>query len=233
MKVAVMQPYFLPYIGYWQLVNAVHKFIVYDNIQFTKSSWIRRNRILVNGQAKMIALPVKKDSDYLDVRERYLAETFPKIKKKILNQIRMSYQKAPEFNHVIPVITECLNYENKNLFDFIYHSIIKVLSYLGIDTEIIISSSLDIDHTLRKQYRIIKICKTLEGTMYINPIGGLDLYDKEEFQKKGIELRFIKTEFFNYNQFDYSFIPNLSIIDVMMFNSKDRLKKILECYTLL
>lgn len=227
MKIGTMQPYFFPYIGYWQLINVVDKFVVYDNIQFTKKSWIRRNKILVNGKDRLFTLSIKKDSDYLDVRERYLSETFQKERKKLLNQIKMAYKNAPQFETVFPIIEECINFDNDNLFEYIYYSIVKVLKYLDIDTEIIISSSIDMDHSLHNKYRVIEACKALEGNIYINPIGGVELYDKEEFLKNGIDLKFLHTDEFEYRQYDNHFVPNLSIIDMMMFNSKCEIKEIL------
>lgn len=233
MKISIMQPYFFPYIGYWQLINAVDKFVVYDNIQFTKKSWIRRNRILVNGKDKLFTLPIKKDSDYLDVRERYLSETFPEERKKLLNQIKMAYKNAPQFKAVFTLIEDCINFDNDNLFEYIYHSIIKVLKYLDIDTEIIISSSIDMDHSLHNKYRVMETCKALGGDIYINPIGGVELYDKEEFFQNGIELKFLQTEPFEYKQYDNSFVPNLSIIDIIMFNLAEKIHEILDEYKLL
>lgn len=230
MKVGIMQPYFFPYIGYWQLINAVDKFVVYDNIEFTKKSWIRRNRILVNSQDKLFTLPIKKASDYLDVRERYLSETFPEEGEKLLNQIKISYNKSPQFNTVFPIIEKCIRFDNRNLFEYIYHSILTVLNYLEISTEIIISSSIVMDHSLRNKYRVIETCKKLGGDVYINLIGGMEMYEKEEFRENSIELKFLHTDEFEYKQYDNPFIPNLSIIDVMMFNSKEEINEILSMY---
>ncbi len=97
MKVAIMQPYFLPYIGYFQLINAVDKFVIYDNIEFTKKGWINRNRILVNGKDEFISLPITKASDFLHANQRYLASNFENEKNKILRKIKESYRKAPYF----------------------------------------------------------------------------------------------------------------------------------------
>ncbi len=83
MKLAIMQPYFFPYIGYFQLINTVDEFVVYDNIEFTKKGWINRNRILVNGKDEYITLPIKKDSDFLHVKDRFLAETWSKDSAKM------------------------------------------------------------------------------------------------------------------------------------------------------
>ena len=233
MKLAIMQPYFLPYIGYWQLINAVDKFVIYDNIQYTKSGWIRRNRILLNGKDFMISLPVKKDSDFLDIKDRYLSDNFLNEKNKIKNQITAAYRKAPYFKLVMPIIERILDNEEKNLFLYLYNSILLVKEYLNINTELIISSSINMNHTLKSQDRVLEICKQLKADHYINPIGGTKLYDKEEFKKHGIKLSFLKTDDIIYKQFDNEFIPNLSIIDVMMFNSRETINEFLNKYSLI
>ena len=135
MKIGIMQPYFLPYIGYFQLLNAVDKYVIYDNIQFTKKGWINRNRILQNGKDALITITVEKDSDYLDVCQRLVSSGFDK--RKLLNQIKESYRKAPYFNDVMPLIEDIVNYEDSNLFNYIYHSIVNICGYLKIDTELI------------------------------------------------------------------------------------------------
>lgn len=232
MKIGIMQPYFFPYIGYWQLINAVDVFVVYDNIQFTKKGWIKRNRIMMNGKEMIISLPIKNDSDYLNINERFLPETFSKDRTKILNQIKAAYNKAPEFDSVFPILERSMNCGKDNLFDFIYVTIDEIVNYLGINTKIVISSSINMDHSLKNKERVISTCKTLGGDQYLNPIGGMELYDKAYFSSHGIDLKFIKTDDIEYNQFEYSFISNLSIIDVLMFNSQDKIKELLNCYSL-
>ena len=233
MKLAIMQPYFLPYIGYFQLINAVDQFVVYDNIQFTKKGWFHRNRILVNGTDKMFTIPLKKDSDYLDVMQRDLADSFDKESNKTIRMIEASYRKAPYYKEVMPLVQECFQPCSGNLFDFIYASLTLLMQFLQIDTEIIISSSIDIDHTLKSQGKVLAISKSLKADIYINVIGGRDIYTAEAFKNNGIELRFIKTKPIEYKQFDNRFVPWLSIIDVMMFNSKEIINKYLHHYELL
>ena len=228
-----MQPYFFPYLGYFQLMNAVDEFVIYDNIQYTKKGWINRNRVLSNGQDKMISLPLKKASDYSEVVARSLSDTWPKDKHKIINLIKSCYTKAPYFKQVFPVIEESLLHEDVNLFNFLFASIKKLNQYLNIETKIIISSSLDVDHALKRQDKVISICQNLNAQTYINPIGGLDLYNKEDFNNKGINLSFIKSDSIFYKQFKNDFIPSLSIIDVLMFNSKEQVKKYLQNYALI
>ncbi len=232
MKLAIMQPYFLPYIGYFQLINVVDQFVVYDNIQFTKKGWFHRNRILVNGTDKMFSIPLKKDSDYLDVAQRELADSFYKESNKTIRTIEASYRKAPYYKEVMPLVEKCFQRSSGNLFRFIHTSLTLLTQFLEIGTEIIISSSIDIDHTLKSQDKVLAICKSLDADTYINAIGGKDLYTAEAFRNEGIELRFIKTKPIEYKQFDNEFVQWLSIIDVMMFNSKERIVNMLNLFTL-
>jgi hypothetical protein len=233
MKLAVMQPYFFPYIGYFQLINSVDKFIIYDNIQYTKKGWINRNRILVDKKDQLITLPIKKDSDYLNIVERELSESWRKDKNKMLNIIKSSYNKAPYFQETFELISKCLNDSEINLFKFIYDSIILINDYLEIKTPIVISSTINIDHTLKSQDKVLSLCKEQNTDIYINSIGGIELYDKEIFKKNNIELNFIKSNQIQYTQFNNEFVPWLSIIDVMMFNSREQIKEYLNNYTLI
>jgi len=233
MKIGIMQPYIFPYIGYFQLINSVDEFIIYDNIQYTKKGWINRNRILTNGKDQLITLPIKKDSDYLNIVERELSESWEKDKNKILNIIKSSYNKAPYFQETFELILKCLNNPKTNLFKFIYDSIILINGYLEIKTPIVISSTVNIDHTLKSQNKVLSLCKEQNADVYINSIGGIELYDKEIFKQNGIELNFIKSNPIKYKQFNNEFVPWLSIIDVMMFNSKAKIQEYLNEYTLI
>jgi hypothetical protein len=230
-KIAIMQPYFFPYIGYFQLIHSVDEFVVYDNIEFTKKGWINRNRILVNGIDVYISLPLKKDSDFLHVKDRFLADTWDVERKKMLNRIIESYRKAPFFRETYEVLERCIMYEDHNLFNFIFHSVLTLVNYLNIDTKLTVSSTLSIDHQLKSEDKVIAICKLQQAGVYINPIGGVSLYDKERFLSHNLELKFQKSNTINYKQFNKEFIPWLSIIDVMMFNSKDDLASFLTNYS--
>jgi len=220
MKVAIMQPYLFPYIGYFQLMNAVDEFVVYDNIEFTKKGWINRNRILMNGVDTMISFPLKKDSDFLPIKDRYLADNWPTDRKKLLNKIAELYKKAPYFKDAFPVVEEIILSEEMNLFKYLLHSLEILKVYLGILTPLIISSNINVDHGLKSADKVMAICNKIGATVYINPIGGIDLYQKESFKNNGLELHFLKTGNVIYNQFGNTFVPFLSIIDVMMFNDQ-------------
>ena len=228
-----MQPYFFPYIGYFQLINAVDEFVIYDNIQFTKKGWINRNRILVNLKDDYISLPIKKDSDYLNVNQRFLSDTWPIDSKKMLNRILESYRKAPQFEEAYLLFEKCLNVEEHNLFNFIQNSLIETLNYLSINTKILKSSSIEIDHQLKSEEKVLAICKAQNASTYINPIGGIELYSKERFERNGIKFQFQKSNPINYLQYKNEFVPWLSILDVLMFNTKDEIKSFLSDYQLI
>jgi hypothetical protein len=233
MKIAIMQPYFLPYIGYFQLLNSVDKFVIYDNIQFTKKGWIHRNRMLLNGTDEYLTLPLKKASDFLNVNERELSDSFEVDKHKMLRKIKELYSKSPQYDTVHPIIESIFSNNDKNLFNFILNSINKINNYLDIQTEIVISSSIPINHDLKSEVKVIAICKALKATKYINAIGGLDLYTKSTFQENEIDLNFIKSRPIEYLQYDKKFVPWLSILDVLYFNSKEQTKEYLQQYTMI
>jgi WbqC-like protein family len=230
MKIAIMQPYFVPYIGYFQLINAVDKFVIYDNIKYTKKGWINRNRILVDGTDEYITLPIKKDSDYLNVDQRKLADSFIDDKNKILRKLTYAYRKAPHYDEVFQLMERILETPESNLFEFIYKSLQEICRFLDINTEFIISSGLPIDHGLKAQDKVIEICKALSADTYINPSGGVELYNGKTFQENGIALAFLQTGPVQYQQFKDNFIASLSIIDVMMFNSREEIKKYLHSF---
>lgn len=219
MKIAIMQPYFLPYISYWQLIAAVDAFVVYDNIKYTKKGWINRNRFLRSGVEDTFSLPLRKDSDFLDVNQRFLADSFDR--EALLNRFREAYRKAPESSSVMPLLEGIIRNPASNLFDYIFASIQLVCEFLGIRTPLVVSSTIDCDHSLKAAERVQAICKALGADTYLNPVGGMELYSQEDFAEQGIELKFLKALPFEYPQSGNPFVPWLSIIDVLMFNSKE------------
>jgi hypothetical protein len=231
MKLAIMQPYFFPYIGYFQLIKSVDLFVVYDNIKYTKKGWINRNRFLQNGKDADFTISLKKDSDLLDVKDRAVSPDFDK--KKLLDKIKEAYRKAPYFEKTFQLFEDVLNHDETNLFNYIYFSIKEVCQELGIKAKIIVSSTVGIDHSLKSQDKVIAICKNLGADVYINAIGGRELYAVETLKEQGIDLKFIKTKPFEYKQFENKFVPWLSIIDVMMFNGPSEISRLLDHYELI
>lgn len=231
MKVGIMQPYFLPYIGYWQLMNAVDKYVVYDDVNFIKGGWVNRNRVLSNCNAVFINLLLSKASPNLLINEIYIING-DREQKKMLKQIDQMYRKADYFKDVFPLVEKIVNYEEKNLALYLYYSILEIAKFLDMDTEFVLSSELEKDNQLKAQARVIDIVKTVGGHKYINAIGGVELYDKSKFDKNGIELSFLKTNIDEYLQFGGEFVGGLSIIDVLMFNGKDKTKEMLNDFAL-
>jgi hypothetical protein len=225
MKVAIMQPYFVPYIGYYQLLNYVDLFIVYDNIEYTKKGWFARNRILKNGEPELISLSIAKGPDNAHVVDRYLADTFhSKDKIKIKNKIQELYRKAPYYNETMVVLNSILECEANNLFEFIFNSLKITTAHLRITTPMIASSQIAIDHSLRSEAKVLALCEAVNAKQYVNPIGGLELYSRDHFNQRNIDLTFLKANNIVYDQSpSHPFVPFLSIIDVMMYNSIDKI----------
>ena len=226
-----MQPYFFPYIGYFQLINAVDTFVVFDDVNYIKKGWINRNNILVNGNSILFSVPLKEVSQNKLINQILIDEN-SSWNMDLLKTITISYKKTPYFLEAIKIVSEILLHEEQHLAKFITFSLQKICEYLNINTKIILSSEIEKDSTLKAQDKIIEICRKLDADHYINAIGGKALYDKEVFSKNNIKLNFIESRPIHYQQFKNEFIPWLSIIDVMMFNSVDEIKAMLNNYEL-
>lgn len=229
MKVAIMQPYLLPYLGYFQMMNAVDRFVILDDVNFIKKGYIHRNNLLSQGKPQRFTLPVADMSQNKLILDCYFAQD-ERERKKILGSIRQAYQKAPQFERVFPMVEDMLSFQNLQVPALIYHSFQLISEYLEMETEILFSSRLEKDNTLTGQNRILEICKVLQADTYINAIGGQELYEKAVFEKEGIDLRFIQMEELSYPQFTGDFVPYLSILDGMMFCSVEEMKQLLGKY---
>lgn len=228
MKLAIMQPYFLPYIGYFQLVGAADQFVVYDRIKYTKKGWINRNRYLLDGRDAMFSLPLRKASDALDVVERRLAPDFDR--RKLLAQLEGAYRRAPQFEPTFALLERIVNHDDDNLFGYVHHSLQAVCAHLGIDTRLSVSSTLAFDNSLKGQDKVLAICGAAGAKCYLNSIGGTELYAKPAFAERDIELRFLKARPFEYPQLGQPFVPWLSIVDVLMFNPLEAVRARLDHY---
>jgi len=232
MKLGIMQPYFFPYIGYWQLINAVEKYVIYDDVKFIKGGWINRNKILMNGEGKMINLQMHNASPNKLINQVEVLGN-PIYNKNLLKTLETCYKKAPHYEDVFPVIESIITLDEKNLARYLEFSIRRVCEYLSIGPDFIVSSTITKNNDLQGQDKVIEICKVFGADEYINAIGGQALYSPEDFAAQGIQLKFLKTGKIRYQQFKNKFAQNLSIIDVMMFNSIKKIKKMLEKYKLL
>jgi len=231
MKLGIMQPYFIPYIGFWQLLNAVDQYVIYDDVNFIKGGWINRNRILVQGKPQYINIQMNGASPFKKINEINVNDSII-WRDKVMKTITLAYQKAPYFESVYSLVEEIVYCKEDLLSKFVTESIYSICRYLDITTKILVSSEFEQDRSLHGKDRVLNICQKLSASEYYNAIGGQELYSKDCFLKNGIALQFLKTENINYCQFDNDFISNLSILDVMMFNDKERVKDMLSAYTL-
>ncbi len=234
MKIAIMQPYLFPYIGYFQLINSVDLFVIHDDVQYIKGGWINRNRILVNNCPFLFTFSLKKAPSTLNINERYFSGAFMEEKKKLLRTLKSSYGKAEGYDEVSRLVEESLDvkHEDEDISKIITSSLKLICNYLNIETPIVVSSEINKNNLLKGEERVIEINKQLNSTHYINPIGGLQLYNEENFLKQDIKLNFLQSKPIVYPQGN-EFIPWLSIIDVLMFNSKEKVRGFLGHYDLL
>jgi hypothetical protein len=234
MKLAVMQPYFFPYLGYFQLIAAVDKFIVWDDVQYIQRGWVNRNRILLNGEPTYITLPLEKAHLTANINERVLAD-MATASNKMLGQLHAAYRKAPHYQETRALFEEVLALPARNLGEFLFQSLQCVCAYLDIKTALVLSSAIHEvgEITGSGLTRILAMCQEQQATMYINAIGGRELYRQEDFAAQGMDLRFIAMDNIEYSQGSESaFVPYLSIIDVLMYNGKEATQAMLQQYIL-
>jgi len=231
MKLGIMQPYLFPYIGYWQLLNAVDRYIIADDVNFIKAGWINRNNILLKGKPYKVIIPIKDaSSNRLICDTEILDDQY--WRNKLLKTISSSYKKAPFYNDVFPIIDDIINQKEVKISRYLEYSIRRICEYLLIDTQIVMATSVDDGKVLPCAEKVIDICKMQGADQYYNAIGGQELYSYEEFCKSGIEISFVKTNPIVYKQFKNVFVPDLSIIDVMMFNSVQEMHELLSGFEL-
>lgn len=232
MKVAVMQPYFFPYLGYFQLIAAVDHFIVWDDVQYINRGWVNRNRILLNGEPAYITLALEKAPQTANINERRIADS-KATATKILGQLHAAYRKAPHYAETRQLVEDILVYDEPVLAPFLFNSLRKISQHMGITTPLTLASTLQKnDSGLSGSSRIIAICKSLSATTYINSIGGRELYRRNEFSAENLDLKFIEMAPIQYRQSGENFVPYLSIIDVLMFNDLGVVRQYLQQYTL-
>lgn len=231
MKVGIMQPYFMPYIGYFQLMKAVDKYVVYNDVNYTKNGWVARNNILVDKQKHLFSINLQGASQNKHFTDIQIGDDF----KKLIKTLEYNYSKAPFFNSVMELMNTILSFPNKRLDLFLSNSFKLILSYLDIQTELILSSDIEKDNSLKGTDKILEICKKLDADTYYNAIGGQELYDREVFRNHNIALHFVQTDAnLSYRQFNHmTFVPNLSIIDILMFNSPLETNRLLDQYKLI
>lgn len=229
MKVAIMQPYLFPYLGYYQLAACVDQFVFCDDVNFIKRGYINRNSILGNGEAVRITLPVVAASQNRKIMEhRFEADS-----DKFINRVAEAYRKAPHFPDVFPRIRQVLSAANRDVTSICRASVATVMDYLDLPFRHRLSSGMDYDREAGRSGKLIEICKKLGAGTYVNSIGGTALYTQEQFAPHGIELRFLKMREVEYPQRAGHFVPYLSMIDTLMWCPPEQVRTLLTQYDLI
>lgn len=229
MKLGIMQPYFMPYIGYFQLMKAVDKYVVYDDVNYIKGGWANRNHILINGEKEMFTVTLQKASQNKLFNEIVIGDDF----KKLMKTLQMNYSRAINFDQTMVLMERIISFPNKQLAVFIANSFREILSYLSVETEILMSSEIPKDNSLRGKDKIIQICEILGADTYYNAVGGKNLYDQEEFREHGITLNFVDSLPQVYSRLHTrEFVSGLSMVDVLMNNTKDEVNRLLDSFQL-
>ena len=231
MKLAIMQPYFFPYIGYFQLLHASDTFVFYDDVNFIKGGWIHRNRVLVGGEPAYLSSRLSGASSFKKINDIAL-DPSSEWRNKLVRKLEHCYSRAPEFSSCFPFISETIKDAGNSLAALAKASVLRTAEYLSLTRTIVHSSEMQGAEELKGQERILILCKRLAATTYINPPGGRDLYSRETFKQNGIELRFLNPKPLPYRQFENAFVANLSIIDVLMFNTIEACRQLLGQYEL-
>lgn len=218
-----MQPYFLPYQGYFKLVASVDKFVFYDDVNFIKNGWINRNRLLASGKAAYLTVPLAGAGSNTKICHVGVQDK-ARWKRRTLEMVRHSYTKAPNFTAVFDMFREIVDSEYDGIAGLARNSVMMVSRLLGLSTEFVVTSTGYKNDCLTGSDRVIDICRLENAKEYFNLPGGKSLYNPAQFDEYGIKLKFIDAVAAQYRQFDNVFVPHLSILDVLMFNSFDSIR---------
>jgi hypothetical protein len=214
MMTAIMQPYFFPYIGYFQLMDAVDLFIIYDDAQFMKGGWIHRNRILVGGNAAWWTYPLKHDHYTLSIHQRHYQDA-PAVRDRLFAQVANAYRKAPHYRHVAAWLHDIWP-GTDNVAAFNAAILAETAQALAIRCKFARASAIS-SSDARGEERVLQLCEAVGTSTYVNAIGGVDLYHRDHFLRRGIGLEFLVPAVPTYPQFGAAPVPALSILDMLMF----------------
>lgn len=230
-RLAIMQPYFLPYVGYWQLLHAVDRFVVYDDVNYIKGGWVNRNRVLINGAATYITVPLQRSSPYRRICDISL-DPSPVWRDRMLRTIATTYRKADFFEQVFPVIEGVICHEAGDLSAYLVYQLRELAAFMGIKTEFVATSRCYGNDSLAGQARVFDICGREGASNYVNAQGGMALYDADAFGRAGINLQFIVMRPLPYRQRSPGFMPGLSILDALMEVGVDGIRAHLDAFDL-
>lgn len=232
-----MQPYFMPYLGYFSLIKNTDDFILFDTVQFIRHGWIERNRILKpNGGWQYFQVPIIKENGRDTIIKEVKINNSEKWKSRILGQLQHYKKRAPYYNKVVELLDDIFKADYDDIVLLNKASLERVCKYLGVDSKISVFSemSLDVAPATAPDEWALNICKAIDGAdEYWNPVGGVSFFDKNKYRNAGIKICFQEMILTPYRQLGNEFEPGLSIIDVMMFNSPESINEMLENYRIL
>jgi hypothetical protein len=233
-KLGIMQPYLFPYLGYFQLMRAVDRFVVYDDVAFIKQGWINRNRILVNGQPSYFTVPIRHASSFAPIHDTVIDDQgqHARWREKTLKTIDNAYRRAPQFGVVFPLVEAVLMRPTNRVAELAVASLRAVAGLLEIPVDWVESSARYGNAHLKGEERVLAICRAEGAADYVNAAGGRELYGQDRFEAEGVRLHFLQPRHVEYRQFNHAFVPWLSIIDVLMFNPVETVRTLLGEYDL-
>lgn len=230
MILGIMQPYFFPYLGYFDLINCSDQWVVFDTAQYIRHGWVNRNRILHPKESwQYIIVPTKKSSREEKISNILInAET--DWKRKILGQLQHYKKTARYFKETIGLVEECISIAETNLSRLNTAILAKVCAHLGIpfNFEFFSEMALELGPVDGPGDWALRISQALGASEYVNPPGGRQIFDPQKFQELGIKLTIREIPPLEYSCRKYEFIPGLSIIDVLMWNSPEQIKDFLD-----
>lgn len=219
MKLAIMQPYFVPYIGYFQLMAAVDRFVLFDDVSFINRGWINRNRILAGGREQLMTIPLRGASQNRLINQIALGDDVS-WRGKLLKTIEQSYRKAPFYAETMPLVKDILSCPETMLAPWLRFSLTALHAWLELPCQIVASSAQYENKDDKGAQRILDICRQEQASVYVNAPGGKALYAPADFAALGVQLRFLKPRLEEYDQRAATFTPGLSIIDVLMHQGR-------------
>ena len=231
MKLGVMQPYFFPYLGYFQLIDAVDVFVFYTDVNFVKQSWMNRNSILGRDGKLLFSIPLSNGKSGVKIHDVQISQKREVWEKKFMRTLEYSYRKAANYEVGYELVRECFSFQGASLAEFNVHSVVTLCQWMGINTKIVQSSEGYQNRERERVSRLIDICQKEGADCYVNSPGGRSLYTQEDFQQSDIKLRFLEPKLKEYPQSEQkSFVEGISIIDLVMNIRAEEVKALLSGY---
>jgi hypothetical protein len=227
MRIALMQPYFVPYLGYFQLMGAVDLFVLHDDVEYSKGGWINRNRILLGGEPRFLTVSLERSSDYALISDRRISESYDG--KKVMRLLDAAYCKAPHWKGLRTSVLDIIHASTRSLLDFNAAGLMRVRDLLGLTTPVVLASDILPNANSSSQRKVIEVCRALGATDYVNAQGGMELYSAEEFLQSGIRLGFLRSRLSPYSQgVSHEFVPALSVLDALAWIGRDGTSRLVE-----